>query len=332
MKRLILTILSIIVLFVVSFFFWGSRGVYPDNEEVKIIPYPGNPADFHDTLTVMTYNIGYLSGMTNNRSVKVKKSLFEKNLQETKALIREINPHLIGFQEIDFASRRSFDINQMDSLAVAGGFKYGGTAVNWDKRYVPFPYWPPSVHFGKILSGQAVISKYPVVENERIILEGPENLPFYSKAFYIDRLVQICRIQLPTTDLIILNVHLEAFDRPTREKQVTEVVRIYQKYSSEYPVILLGDFNAQAPFAGDIDEPSIQDVLNAPGIASAISEGNFDPELHSTFSSREPTRMIDFIFFDSTRIELIDAWVPASNDEASDHLPVIMKCIIRNPG
>ena len=65
----------------------------------------------------------------------------------------------------------------MDSIALYCGFLEGAYAVNWDKRYVPFPYWPPVVHFGEMLSGQGVLSKFPILMNKKIVLQKPEENP-----------------------------------------------------------------------------------------------------------------------------------------------------------
>ena len=56
-------------------------------------------------------------------------------------------------------------------MAQALGLTHGAIAISWDKNYVPFPYWPPTAQFGKILSGQSIISRSPIQQNNRIVLE-----------------------------------------------------------------------------------------------------------------------------------------------------------------
>ncbi|MCP5109020.1 MAG: endonuclease/exonuclease/phosphatase, partial [bacterium] len=185
------------------------------------------PAD-RQTFTVMTYNIGYLSGMTNNRPIKTRKKLFEKNMATFLQLLEKNQPEFIAFQEIDFQSNRSYYVDQFQTILKKGGYKYGAKAVNWDKRYVPFPFGPPSVHFGKTVAGQAVLSRWPILEAKRILLQQPGNNPFFYNTFYLDRLVQMVKIKAAGTEFIILNVHLEAFHQKTREKQAQRVIDIYR--------------------------------------------------------------------------------------------------------
>ena len=56
---------------------------------------------------------------------------------------------------------------------------------------MPFPYGLPSVNFGKVVSGQSILSKYSLSDYSRIVLERVEDNPFYRDAFYLDRLVQV---------------------------------------------------------------------------------------------------------------------------------------------
>ncbi|MCP4151356.1 MAG: hypothetical protein GY757_26670 [bacterium] len=276
----------------------------------------------------MTYNLGYLSAMTNNLPVTPEKSLFETNMSTFIELLGKTKPDYIAFQEIDFNSSRSFNINQMKVIAEKAHFKYGASAINWDKRYVPFPYWPPSVNFGKMLSGQALLSRDVILSTERYILERPANNAFYRDAFYIDRLAQVVKIQSGDRVLVIINIHLEAFHRPTREKQALKVLELFRRYNKDFPVILMGDFNCVPPDAKKknnfIDEPeadfngdqSIQPFLQESGLKAA--------ELSLfTFPSNKATRKLDYIFYSDDAIELVDLSVPFI--DSSDHLPLIMQ-------
>ena len=111
--KIALTIVTILLLVAilafVVFYFWASPGTLPPDKRSEIITYShtGVPPTTPETFTIMTYNIGYLSGMTNNLPMKPGKPLFEKNMGTFLQLIKEVQPDFIGFQEIDFHSRRS---------------------------------------------------------------------------------------------------------------------------------------------------------------------------------------------------------------------------------
>jgi endonuclease/exonuclease/phosphatase family metal-dependent hydrolase len=324
-------LLFVLILAFVIFYFWASSGTQPRDKLSEIITYTDTPAPpgTQEIFTVMTYNIGYLSGMTNNQpAARPDKAFFDKNMETFLQLLEEIQPDVIGFQEIDFHSKRSHYVNQLKTIAEKAQYKYAAKAINWDKRYLPFPYWPPSLHFGRILSGQAVLSRWPILSTERIVLSKPKSKPFYYNAFYLYRLIQVVKIKIGSRNLVILNVHLDAFDRENRENQAKRLLDIYHSFKDDYPVLLLGDFNSippDAPQKKDFpDEPAtdfrndktIQFFLEDPGLKAA--------EITTfTFPTNRPTRKLDYIFYNHDKIELIKVFVPGI--ASSDHLPTVMQ-------
>ena len=228
----------------------------------------------------------------------------------------------ICLQEIDFNAARSFGIDQMEALAQSGRFVSGYRSINWDKRYVPFPYWPPSNHFGQIVSGQALLSHHEMVEQETIILKPNSNAPAWYLAFYLDRLLQITQIDFLGTPVVIMNAHLQAFDKATRLEQIKTVKQAFEKYASDHPVILMGDFNSEVPTLAENGD-AIDLLMETAWISSAIPFEVAD--LNKTFSSETPERMIDYIFYNSNHWLCIEARVLSEAGEISDHLPVIAK-------
>ncbi len=323
----ILTILALITFI----FFYGSSSNYESSSYQKIIQYPQNVLPLgKDTFSVMTYNIGYMSGMTNNVPNDADEEFYMRNLKSAQNLVIQHQADFIGFQEIDFAASRSFYNNQLDSLANAGMYGYAGMAVNWDKKYVPFPYLPIRNHFGEILSGQAVLSKYPITLHERIVLEKPESTPFYYNAFYIDRLLEVNKIALGGQSLILMNVHLEAYVKETREAQAKKILEYFNFYSKQYPVLLIGDFNATTEI--NTDDSTIATIMKGLNIAKAIPDStyNADKSRYFTYSSANPKIKIDYIFYNSDKILALDSKVVSDAGEISDHLPVYMEFVILN--
>ena len=284
----------------------------------------------------MTYNIGYLSGMANNKPVREKKFFFQNNMKNTISLLNTVRPDFIAFQEIDFNSHRSYFINQVNMIAKQSKYKYAAIAINWNKRYVPFPYWPPSVHFKRMLSGQVILSRYPIVLTKRIVLQKIKNRPFYYSAFYLDRLAQIAEVKIHKKVLIIINVHLEAFEKKTRESQAQTVLDIYKGYKDKYPVLLIGDFNCVPPSAtkknGFQDDPeqdfykesTIGMFLKERSLREAIldSEENKDETSTFTFPTDNPSRKLDYIFYTHQKIKFLKGKTPKI--DSSDHLPLMM--------
>jgi len=255
-----------VMIFVVIFFFWASSPNYSLNDYSKLI-INNHPVKFNkdSVYSIITYNIGYLSGMTNNKAIAKPKDLFDKNLEKVKKEFRLLNSDFIAFQEIDYASARSYKVNQQNEIAELG-YNFLAQAINWDETYVPFPYWPPSMHFGRMLSGQSILSKYPLKNHQR---------------------------------------------------QLDVVIDLFNKYKNDYPTILLGDFNSDIEY----ENPAINKILTLDNIGNAAFESTYD----FSFSSANPFKRIDYIFYSKNSIELIESRVLKQFGEASDHLPIEMK-------
>ncbi len=319
MKRLFKALIRIIILFLVltvGFFFWGSSIVYPEKEYNLIINNNVENAQANDSiLSILTYNIGYLSGMTNNLPIAKPKSLFDNNLEQVKSVLKSLNIDILAFQEIDFASSRSYDVNQQLEIAKLG-YPFIGQTVNWDKRYLPFPEWPISMQFGRVYSGQSVLSKFPIKKQDRLVLEAVEDDPFYRTAFYLDRLAQVDKIDINGKILVVINVHLEAFDKPTRTIQIKRVLKLYNTYKDNYPTLLVGDFNSDMKYT----HASISPIINSPNIGIAA----YNKPYANTFNSVKPSKRIDYIFYNKNFIEEVSSRVVTEMGDASDHLPLMM--------
>lgn len=317
--NLLLSFLAVLILLFAIFYVWASSSTMNAKEYSKLITntYPSKTTN-DSVYSIVTYNIGYLSGMTNNRAIAKPKELFDKNMSKVLKEVKNVNPDIIAFQEIDYNSSRSYEVNQETEISKLG-YNYIAKGVNWDERYLPFPYWPPSMHFGKMVSGQSILSKYPLKDYERIVLERVADAPFYRDAFYLERLAQVSKVVIENKEVVLINVHLEAFDKPTRERQFRFVVdKLFNKYKNEYPTILLGDFNSRARNK----EAVVQELFSMEGVGNA----GFNAENPSnTFDTKDLYERIDYIFYTKNTIEYIDGRVLNEFGQASDHLPVLMR-------
>lgn len=333
LKIMALVLISLFLVFAL-FFFWATTGTTPKEKLAEIITFPvaQKPEPGQETFTIMTYNIGYLSGMSNNLPIREDKVFFTKNINTFLDRLKETQPDFIAFQEIDYHSHRSYYIDQLSTIAREAGYSHAARAVNWDKRYVPFPYWPPRVHFGRTLSGQAVLSRWPIDWAERRVLVKPSDQPFYYNAFYLDRLMQLVRVTINGRELMIINIHLDAYSQNTRQQQALTVLTAYRSYKESYPVLLLGDFNSTPPEApvkkGFADEPGT-DYTNDGTIEMFLSEADLRPAFPSaeafTFPTVKPDRKLDYIFYDPRKIKVVEAGIPGI--DSSDHLPLFIKFI-----
>ena len=326
---------------------WAQSRTLPDQAYAVLTAYESSEPAARDTFSVMTYNVGYLSGMTNNRPLKRKQALFEKNMDATIALMEAYAPDIVGLQEVDFDADRSFNVHQLHTLGERGGYAFGLEAVNWDVRYLPFPSNDPTYHFGMIRSGQGVLSRYPVVRHERVVL-APTSRPFWNNAFYLDRLAQVAEVQLGTDTLIVINVHLEAFEEATREIQAEQVRSLVTSYIGtdvtnppERPLLLIGDFNSiplaaldyvsrdeAMAFAGD---NTFSTLLRDLPLQSAYPDSVYARAggAPMTFPADHPTRPIDHIYYTPAHIERVSTTVLDPPGPPSDHRPVYMRFLLK---
>ncbi|MDO6812998.1 endonuclease/exonuclease/phosphatase family protein [Tenacibaculum soleae] len=321
MKNIIKPVVRLLVLVIIAFvifFFWASSPTIDEKEYAELIENENPVAVINDSVySIVTYNVGYLSGMTNNLPVAKPRKLFEDNQKKVETELKKVNPDIVAFQEIDYKASRSYEVDQEKEFMKLG-FNYAARGVNWDERYVPFPYWPPSMHFGKVISGQSIISKYKLKDYERIVLERVPDNPFYRDALYLERLAQVVKVVLEGKEVVIINIHLEAFDKPTRVRQFEYVLELFKQYKDNYPTILLGDFNSKARDK----EAAVQKIFKMNGVGNAAFNA-VNPS--NTFDTKNPFERIDYIFYTENTIEYVNGKVLNDFEQASDHLPVEMQ-------
>lgn len=333
-------VVALLLVAFVAFYFWASSAVYPAATYLQVKEYGAAPEiTLPDTLTVATYNIGYLSGMTNNLPQQRTPELFADNLHSAREVLRRLRADVIGFQEIDFAAARSFDYQQMDSLAESNDYAFGAMAVNWDARYVPFPFGSPNVYFGRILSGQAILSRFQISVHERVVLERPPN-PFWYNAFYLDRLAQVAYLETDPA-IAVINVHFEAFDRGTRELHGRAVAELVDSLAEDYAILLIGDFNAipdryWSPGVGDAEEMDRRegdrttDFLEAIDVLRPVyADDLYEEGQVNTFPADDPGIKIDHIYYDRRYFRAVDADVLDADGPPSDHRPVVAKLVLQ---
>ncbi|RKD90716.1 endonuclease/exonuclease/phosphatase family protein [Mangrovibacterium diazotrophicum] len=311
--KILLVALCAFVVILTTIYFWGKQSAQTPKTILTHV-YKEHEIRADSTIFLMTYNIGYLSGMTNNMPTKPEEKLFSDNLNLLKQKLNGELPDLICFQEIDYGSQRSFRVNQHDSIANLF-YPWSVCAINWNKRFVPFPYWPPSVWFGQVLSGQSIMSKWELEHPQRMELPKVKSKPFFYNDFYLDRLLVTSMVKHPVRDFIMMNLHAEAFDTITRNQQLEIVYQHFKAESLKYPVILAGDFNATP----QSDEPGIHLFLNDSTIGCAVTPQVGKP---ATYPSENPEERIDYIFFSKKDFIEITGKVDTSYGTISDHLPV----------
>ena len=328
----LLTLITLLVLF----FFWGSSSNWEEERYAEVLrtqaPFP---EAIPDTFAVITYNIGYLSGMKNNTAESLSPAFSQQNQAQILRILAQLQPDYLAMQEVDFFARRSHYVDQGATLAQQLGFPQWARAVSWDKRYLPFPY-SLTGHFGQLVSGQALASQTPITTHKRIVLDKVASQPAYYQAFYLDRLIQIITTQRQGKTLALMNVHLDHSDEPTRAKQTQAVIETFEQLDQTFDgVILLGDFNSylhapnKRPASLDPKEdvmveqhPTIKALLDHPRLRPAIDPALHDSPIHFTFDAATPHEKLDYIFYNPQKLHCLQVRRLDEMQTASDHLPI----------
>jgi endonuclease/exonuclease/phosphatase family metal-dependent hydrolase len=305
-------------------------------------PAPG------ETLTIVSWNIGYASldaeqdfFMDGGKRVRPNTDNSVKtNLAGIRDYIASAGADAVLIQEADRKSRRSYYLDEVKALAE----NFGGTAVyapNFRCVFVPFPV-PRFI--GRVDSGLLTMSRFAAGEAERLGLTVPFKWPV--RIANLKRCLLVKRIPVEGTeaDLVLVNLHLEAYDdgggRETQARELREF--LYREYRQGNYVIAGGDFNQNFP---DIDKVlfALKDIdYFEPGL---LSEADLEPHWRFAFDPQVPSsRLLNEPYsgnYADTQLYVIDGFLVSPNVEIaavktddvqfrySDHNPVILKAILR---
>ncbi len=202
-----------------------------------------------DSLRVMTWNIGYGAlgdnadfFMDGGKSVTTAtKDRVNENMAGIIAEVRDVDPDVVFFQEMDTDADRSYRIDESAMVREAFPAFDSTFAYNFKVLFVPYPI-PP---MGKESAGIQTISRYDIASADRIQLPCPFKYPV--RLGNLKRCLAINRIPLEGSDkeLVMVNLHLEAYDSGEGKKAQTEMLRDYLQAEMDAGnyVIAGGDFN-----------------------------------------------------------------------------------------
>jgi endonuclease/exonuclease/phosphatase family metal-dependent hydrolase len=134
-------------------------------------------------------------------------------------------------------------MNQVQYLLDNTELNFAAYASQWDVAWVPNG-------LGAVNSGNAVLSRYPVLNATRHKLPQMEAQAAPTKLFYLRRNVLEVYLQLPGGDtLVVLNAHLEAYDKDgTRKRQLDILQQLAAGHlSAGHTLVIGGDLNSMPP-------------------------------------------------------------------------------------
>jgi endonuclease/exonuclease/phosphatase family metal-dependent hydrolase len=322
-------IISFIVLIGLFIFVkWASFTSVTDGQNPALIVNANQNEFAFKSFKVMTWNIGYGYGLgsegTNYR--QLSRELYLQKLKEMTTVINREDPDILLVQEIDFDSKRSTYLNQVELIAKNTNLKNYAYLPSWVLNYVPFPYLPFKDHFGRMNSGGAIFSRYKITEHIGSIYSKPSSNPWWYNLFYLNRYTHTIKIG----PLRLFNTHLEAFDKINRYQQIMELSNWVNDFKNE-PTILGGDFNMVADYEKnkrDFQGYPDDDYTNDTSYSTLLKKLSFlrdtlskdqyfeDKKNFLTFPSDQADRKLDYIFV-SDHFKILNSKV--LDNTLSDH-------------
>ena len=351
MKKLLRVILIVVLVLAVAFggfVGWLSVTEYRP-APVAELSFTTEEADAEppaagQPLRILSWNIGYAAlgkesdfFMDGGKDVRPSDAAtVQRYLSGIDDTIRAGDYDLVLLQEVDTDSRRSYGIDETAVLA-------GGTSVhalNYSTPFVPVPF-PP---LGKVHSGLFTISDYPVTKAERVALPCPFSWPM--RTVNLKRCLLVTYLPLRDSDrqLVLVNLHLEAYD--DGEGKIAQTNQLREFITAEYGkgnyVIAGGDFNQSFPGALEA-YPMLDASLWTPG---TLTEDLLPEGWRFAYDTAVPScRLLDRPYDPSdtahTQHYVIDGFLLSPNVELeevvtldlgfenSDHNPVALRVTLK---
>lgn len=253
-------IVAILVVFILALVAFLTVTEYnpPATQEIEIHGVARETLEPGQSVSVVTWNAGYgglsrqadffMDGGDGVRTVSHDGVL--ANLAGIEDELAALDPDFIFLQEVDQDSERTHGINERARIATAFAPAYASAyALNYDVAYVPYPL-PP---IGAVESGIMTLSRMQPSSAERVQLPCPFSWPVRLGNLKRCLLVERVPIQGGTAELVLVNLHLEAYDDGEgKEAQTAMLLQLLQdEYAKGNYVIAGGDFNQSFPDGTD---------------------------------------------------------------------------------
>lgn len=291
-------------------------------------------------LEILTWNIGYaglgkdsdffMDGGKETRAAD--EETVKRYLEGIAGYIEQSGADIKILQEVDTSSSRTFGIDEAQRLK-NGDSVY---ALNYSCPFVPYPL-PP---IGRVNSGLLTVSENEIESAERVALPCPFSWPV--RAANLKRCLLVSTMPVADSDkqLVLINLHLEAYD--SGEGKIAQTKQLREFMQAEYEkgnyVIAGGDFNQIFP-GGMESFPNTHAEIWTPGLLDedSLPEGwRFACDIE-TPSCRLLNRPYDESDTENTQHYVIDGFILSPNVELlsvegvdlkfenADHNPVLLR-------
>lgn len=320
-----------------------------DEETVAVNGSSSKKVSVGDSISVMSWNIGY-GALGDNADffmdggsdvMSSDKQRVEENLEGIASAIRKENPDLVMMQEVDLDSKRSHYVDERQELLNRLSGYQDSFAYNYKVFYVPYPL--PTI--GKVECGLCTLSSFEVESSRRISLPCPFKYPV--RLCNLKRCLMVNRIPVEGSDkeLVLVNLHLEAYDSGEGKAAQTAVLRTFLEQELELGnyVIAGGDFNQAFSNVDTSMYPLTSEDVWKPAL---VETEEFSDRLHFLMDTGVPScrsldrpyagadpdgfqyYMIDgFIVSDNLAVETMETL--DLNFRYSDHNPLLLQVTLQ---
>jgi endonuclease/exonuclease/phosphatase family metal-dependent hydrolase len=307
-----------------------------------------------DQLLVMNWNAKFAGGRIDfffdchGDRVIMEESEVLEHLEGLAKKINQVDPDVLLLQEIDIDSKRAAYVDQVQWLLDHTNLNYGAYASQWRASYIP------KHGLGKVNSGNAVLSKWPIENAERLALPLIEEQDAITQYFYLKRNILRAKVVVPgKKPLWVANIHTAAFAQDgTKSRQIEEFERELAKLDEQGKTFVAGgDLNTVPPGADKLkdfpdsvcegEDFQADDYTADIGVLDGLYEryqpaiplekfadNNDRYQTHTTDKDGFWNRKLDYLF---TNGEFVDGWGMVHQDTStggmetmplSDHAPV----------
>lgn len=332
--------LALLVLFIL-FVIYGTIKDYRPDEQTILFEKADAPVLKDSVFDLMIWNIGYCGlghemdfFYDGGEQVRTDEATVMSNLQFILDFTASLDScDFFLFQEVDKNSKRSFHINQLDSLVNHLDGSFAAFGMNYDVFCVPMPVTSP---YGRVVSGIATLSRSEPVSSIRHSFPG--NYAWPKGAFMLDRCILVNRYSLAgNRQLLVVNTHNSAYDDGTLRKAQMDYLHAFlvEEYKKGNYIIVGGDWNqTPAGFQPEFEQ-NVFDTDQLAYIEEGFLPGDwtwlYDPAVPTNrrvaipYDPKiSPTTVIDFYLL-SPNIIPLDVKGIHLGFVPSDHHPVLAK-------
>ena len=312
-------------------------------EKLPINGQVSDAADFSKDLKFISWNVGYCGlGKSadffmdgGKKVVSQTKSEVDENIDKITDKLRQLDADVILLQEVDRKSYRSYDMDEEKLIGDKFSDMISSFAINLKALFIPYPI-PP---IRNVEAGIMSLSKLKAESAERVSLPVPFKWP--ERTCNLKRCLLVEKLPISGSDkkLVVINLHLEAYD--SGEGKVAQTKALLDIMEKEYKegnyVVAGGDFN-QSFSSADLSEFEVGNKgLWKPGrIEAKDFEENFNLYMDASVPTcRSLDRAYDKAdnkfqyyvidgFITSKNVEVISQKTIGLDFENSDHNPIEM--------